>query len=495
MPPPELLNPPAEPAPWNPARLLLMSWHFPPGQGAGALRWQKLAALAAERGWALDVVTAHPDSLTSSDASRLRELPPGTRVFGIHPPARPLRAAAGRGLAVIRRSAWNASPVTPSPVHPFTPSPAHPFTPSPAHPSPPDAGLAWRADLRWSASPRALARAYRAWRAFADEGAWARAAERATRAIIDPAVHRAVVSCGPPHMVHGAAARVARAAGLPLVMDMRDPWSLAPATLRATGSPLWYALAERHERAAVDAAALIVTNTAAAAEALRAAHPRAADRIVAVMNGCDDEPLPARREEGRFVVAYAGSIYIDRDPRALFRAAAAVIRETGIGPERFGMEFIGHAEAFGGTPLRALAEAEGIGGYVAVHPRRPRGEALRMLAGASVLLSLPQGVDLAIPSKLFEYMQFPAWVIAMAVPGSATERLLRGSGADVVAPGDEAALAAALRARLAQWTAGERPRPLNADGRFGRRRQAEVLFGAIEARTGAPGAARRGRAA
>ncbi|HEX6912096.1 MAG TPA: hypothetical protein VF142_16965, partial [Longimicrobium sp.] len=353
----------------------------------------------------------------------------------------------------------------------------------------------WRADLRWSASPRALARAYRAWRAFADEDAWARAAERAARQVVDPAVHRAVVTCGPPHMVHGAGARVARAHGLPLVMDMRDPWSLAPATLRATGSPLWYALAERHERAAVDAAALVVANTAAAAQALRAAHPRAAERVVAVMNGCDDEPLPARREEGRFVVAYAGSIYIDRDPRALFRAAAAVIRETGIGPERFGLEFIGHADAFGGTPLRALAEAEGIGPYVAVHPRRPRGEALQMLAGASVLLSLPQGVDLAIPSKLFEYMQFPAWVLAMADAGSATERLLRGSGADVVAPGDEAALAAALGARLAQWTAGERPSPLNADGRFGRRRQAQSLFDAIEARTGAPGAPRQGRAA
>ncbi|HYR07203.1 MAG TPA: hypothetical protein VEQ60_05530 [Longimicrobium sp.] len=492
MPPPELLNPPAQPVAWNPARLLLMSWHFPPGQGAGALRWQKLAALAAERGWALDVVTAHPDTLPSADADRLRELPPGTRVFGVRAPARPLRDAAGRirrALTVLRRSAANASasPVTPSPFHPFTPSPPHPF--------PPDAGLAWRADLRWSASPRALARALRAWRAFADEDGWARAAQRAAGEVVDPALHRAVVTCGPPHMVHGAGARVARSIGVPLVMDMRDPWSLAPATLRATGSPLWYALAERYERAAVRAAALVVANTAAAAEALRAAHPRAAERIVAVMNGCDDEPLPARREEGRFVVAYAGSIYIDRDPRALFRAAAAVVRETGIGPERFGMEFVGHAEAFGGTPLRALAEAEGIGGYVSVHPRRPRAEALRMLAGASVLLSLPQGVDLAIPSKLFEYMQFPAWVLAMAAPGSATERLLRGTDADVVAPGDEAALARALRARLAQWTAGERPRPLNADGRFSRRRQADALFREIEARTGAPGAPRQGRAA
>lgn len=480
MHPPELLTP-REAAPPHRARLLLISWHFPPGQGAGALRWQKLAVHAARRGWALDVITAHPSSLAASDPSRLLELPPGTRVWGVPAPRRPWREAGDRmraALAARRRSgagegrAW-----------------------APAAPRDPVAEVAWRAELRWSPSPASLARACRAWRSFADEDRWARAAERAARTLLRPAVHRAVVTCGPPHMVHRAGARLARAAQLPLVMDMRDPWSLAPATLRETGSPLWYALAERHEGAAVDAAALVVANTAAAAEALRGAYPRAAERIVAVMNGCDDDPLPPRREDGRFVVAYGGSIYIDRDPRALFRAAARVIRETGVGPERFGLEFVGHVEAFGGAPLRALAEAEGIGAYVAVHPRRPRAEALRMLAGASVLLSLPQGVELAIPSKLFEYMQFPAWVLAVAAPGGATERLLRGTGADVVAPADEEGLARAIATRLAQWSAGERPRPLNADGRFSRRRQAEILFDALEACTGAPGALSRGRAA
>lgn len=485
MAPPELLTPPRAAVPAAP-RLLLISWHFPPGQGAGALRWQKLAVHAAERGWGLDVVTAHPDCLASADTSRLRELPPGTRVFGVRAPRRPLRDAGDgvrRGAGGLRRAVQGAAPASRSAV---APSPLHPLVPAP------DDGLAWRGDLRWSASPAAIARAIRAWRAFADEEAWARAAGRAAESILHPSLHRAVVTCGPPHMVHPAGARIARNAGLPLVMDMRDPWSLAPATLRATGSPLWYALARRHERAAVDAAALVVANTAAAADALRDAYPHAAERIIAVMNGCDDEPPPPRREDARFVIAYAGSIYIDRDPRALFRAAARVVRETGIGPERFGMEFMGHAESFGGAPLRALARAEGVGACVAVHPRRPRAEALRMLAGASVLLSLPQGVDLAIPSKLFEYMQFPAWVLAMAAPGSATERLLRGTPADVVAPGDEEGLARAIRTRLAQWTAGERPRPINADGRFGRRRQAEILFDAIEARTGA---LRRGRAA
>ena len=61
-------------------RLLLISQHFPPGQAAGALRWQKLAWLAAERGWTLDVITLDPDGLSRRDMPSLENLPPGTRV-------------------------------------------------------------------------------------------------------------------------------------------------------------------------------------------------------------------------------------------------------------------------------------------------------------------------------------------------------------------------------------------------------------------------------
>ena len=477
MPQPVLLNPAHGPHPWRTDRLLLLSAHFPPGQAAGALRWQKLAAHAAARGWGLDVVTLHPDSIPAPDPARLDELPPGTRVYGVRAPRRG-RGALARLAAAVRR---------PSP-------PAAQSSSDARSPAAPDAELAWRDGLRWSLHPRDVLRGVRAWRAFAEEDRWARAAGRAAENVLDPAVHRAVVTCGPPHMVHAAGRRLARGSGVPLVLDFRDPWSLAPATARATGSPLWYLLAERHERAAVDAAALVVMNTAAAAGAMRRAHPAAADRTVAVMNGCDDEPLPPRREEGRFVVAYAGSVYIDRDPRPLFRAAARVVRETGAAPDRFRLVFVGHAGTFGGAPLEALAAAEGIGGHVDVLPRRPRAEALALLAGASVLLSLPQGVDLAIPSKVFEYARFSAWLLALAAPSSATAALLRGTAADVVAPDDEEGIARVLRARWAQWAAGERPRPVN-DGRFDRRRQADVLFGEIERRTGTSPAGRRGRAA
>ena len=52
-------------------RLLLITYSFPPDQAIGALRWQKLAGFAAERGWGLDVVALDPAQLTSTDETRL----------------------------------------------------------------------------------------------------------------------------------------------------------------------------------------------------------------------------------------------------------------------------------------------------------------------------------------------------------------------------------------------------------------------------------------
>ncbi len=342
----------------------------------------------------------------------------------------------------------------------------------------------YREALRWGIGPGALLKTWRAWRSFARDRAWADAAAAAAMRVAEAGTHAAVVSCGPPHMAHLAARDVAGRLGVPFVMDLRDPWALAPAVEASLASPLWYRLAERCEAAAVDAAALVVANTPALRDALRTAHPAAAVRVIAILNGCDEEPVPPPVRDGVFRVTYAGNLYIDRDPRPFFRAAARVAREAGAGPERFAIELVGHVDAFGGRSVRDLAEREGLLEHLIVLPRVPRGEALRILARASVLLSLPQDVDLAIPSKLFEYMQFPAWVLALAREGSATELLLRGSGADVVDPGDEDGIAAALRDRFRRWASGEIAAPLNADGRFGRRRQARMLLDALDQVTG-----------
>lgn len=461
-------------------RLILISHHFPPGQSVGALRWQMLARYAAERGWGLDVVTLDPASHREGvDLSRLDELPPGVRVYTV-----PLVRSRVEGIVngtwrQVRRLRDVASRGSRRRRQPSAAAPADeaPRSTAPAYMS--------RGELMGKRfEPRDLLRTYFAWVEVDLTRRWAHAAADLASRIARRGVHRAVVTSGPPHMTHEAGRLVSTRTGLAFVMDLRDPWSLSERLPEFVASRYWYRTAARYERRALRRASLVVSNTEAAARALRARHPDVAERIVTVMNGCDEEPMPHRSMDGGqpFVIAYAGTIYLDRDPRLLFRAAARVVRDLALTPADLQFRFMGHNE---GYDVVAVAREEGLGdGFVLQLEPRPRRDALRFLADAALLVSLPQDSEMAIPAKVFDYAQFDAWVLALVERESATGVLLDGSGADVVAPKDVDAMETVLRTHLAQYRRGERPRALNAEGRFSRRTQADVLLNALDRITG-----------
>ena len=118
--------------------------------------------------------------------------------------------------------------------------------------------------------------------------------------------------------------------------------------------------------------------------------------------------------------------------------------------------------------------------YVHLRPAGTRREALQFLSQAQLLVVLPQDSDLAVPAKIFDYMRCDAWVLALARRDSAVELLLRGSRADVLAPGDDPGIARLLADRVTQFRRGDRPVRLSEDPRFSRRAMADRLFGAIE---------------
>ncbi len=449
-------------------RLLLLSYHFPPGQATGALRWQKLSRYAAERGWGLDVITLDPSELTAADSGRLAELPRGIRLFGVRQSV--------LGVERLERLAWLAY----RRIRPGTEQPAPSSTePRDFRPIPESRR---REEIRWTPrNARDIMRAYHAWLDYARHGRWARDAARLALRIARAESPLAIISCGPPHMAHDAGRQASQALGLPHIMDLRDPWSLVERLPESIASPVWCHLARHYERRAIARSALIVTNTEPLHHAMRTAYPNGAARVVTVMNGYDDEPIPDPVPSSRFLLAYAGAIYLDRDPRTLFRAAARLIREQALGTADFGIELMGQVHSFDGIPLESVIAEEGLVGFVRLHPPAPRRAAMEFLARATMLVSLPQDSELAIPSKVFDYMRFNAWLLALAEPGSATELLLRRTSADVVSATDLEGIASVLWQRYRQHREGRRaPRIADEHPEYSRRVLAGQLFDALE---------------
>jgi hypothetical protein len=229
-------------------------------------------------------------------------------------------------------------------------------------------------------------------------------------------------------------------------------------------------------------------NTEPARRAMVSRYPAQSDRIAVVSNGFDDdEVMPVPESERRFLIAFAGSVYLDRSPKRLFEAAGQVVRELGLSPADFGIELMGHhVTGDEGRPIRAMAERAGIEGFVRLHPPGTRRQAAKFMARANMLVNLPQDSHLAIPSKIFEYMRYDAWLLALAERDSATELLLRETAADVVSPEDIEGLTQVLRGRYADHLAGRRPEPIARETRFSRSAQAELFFDALEQITGEP---------
>lgn len=444
-------------------RMLLVFFDFAPSAEVGALRWLSMTRFGAERGWCFDVVTMSPEYMGTLDESRLTHLPPGVRLFGFN--ARP--PAWYRGLIALWRGARSVTGGR-----------------QVNHSGP---GMVGHLDaINLDNSLATVDNASRWRRSFRSRVHFALADVFAARAVeMGVALARAcrydlVLSSGPPHAAHDAARVIASQTSLPFVMDMRDPWSDASAMPEEMNSPTWERLAREHEDRCVAAASRVVVTSKAHASLQEAKYPALRGRVLTVMNGADREPFPASDPGNRFVVAFAGMIYLGRNPRSLFRAAARVARETGARPEEFGVEFLGD-ESCDGVPLTTIAAEEGLGPYFRSFPFRPRIEAMSFLSRASVLVSLPLRTVMTLPAKLFEYIRFNAWLLVLAEPGSATAELLADTTADVAAPDDVDRMARALRERFEDFRQGVRPVSINRDGRFDRATQAAHLYDGLDA--------------
>jgi hypothetical protein len=262
-------------------------------------------------------------------------------------------------------------------------------------------------------------------------------------------------------------------------MDTRDPWRFIERIPEAIASPVWLGVSRFFEERCVREAALVITNTEPAAELLRRTYPGAGP-FLAVRNGSDRVRAVSGTREGPFTIVFAGSIYLDRDPRPLFEAASRLVRERELTPEDFRIVLVGNVAEYEGRPVRNLAETAGVAEYVELRAAVPRDELVGILEEASLLVSLPQDSDLAIPSKIYEYAEYPAWLLAISKPDSATGRLLSDTEADLVVPHSAEAIYEALAARYQEYEAGRRPRPLAVDPRFQRSTQAAILLHALE---------------
>lgn len=299
----------------------------------------------------------------------------------------------------------------------------------------------------------------------------------------------AIWSTYPIATAHLIGAALHRRSGLPWVADFRDPM----AQNGYPADPLTRQQFVDIERHAVMHAACSTFTTPGAAHMYQRRYPDAADRIVVLENGYDEEtfaaaaaanPAPAPLNPGALTLLHSGIVYpSERDPTQLFAALAQLAQSGRLAPGQLKLRFRAavHDELLG-----RLAARHGVAGFIETCPPIGYRDALREMLRADALLVMQSaGCNEQIPAKIYEYLRARRPTLCLADPAGDTAAVLRRAGLTSIARLDSANdIARELQRFLASVRAREAELP---DAAFvqqaSRRGRARTLVERLEAST------------
>jgi glycosyltransferase involved in cell wall biosynthesis len=272
-----------------------------------------------------------------------------------------------------------------------------------------------------------------------------------------------VLTTSPPPSLHLLGAAVKRTTGAAWVADLRDPLVSNPHR-RGYESRL-----ARLKETSVGGVARLVASRAnaivaasdAIAEEMRALEPKG--KVVTIANGCDFDDFAGleHHPSDRLRITHTGHFHGKRDPKPFLRALA----ESGL--DDVVVRFAGEFRAAD----REYAEELGLGDRVELLGSVSRRHSLELQRDSDVLLLLipesggrGRGV---LTGKIFEYLAAERPILAAVPPDGAAARLVRDTGAGVVAPSDDVdALREALLELHRRWREGSlEGTPLSAEWR------------------------------
>lgn len=259
----------------------------------------------------------------------------------------------------------------------------------------------------------------------------------------------AVWATGDPWVSLVAGYWISRLSGLPLVSDIRDPWTYGPrARRRGAREARWHRQWER--RVLGRSSAIVYTSPLTTAVMTRRVAPSVARRMTTITNGFADDQVPVRRlvGEDRFLMRFVGTLKGHRSPAILFEGLARACREPDFARDVC-LEFIGLP-----GDVEAEAARHGVQEHVQCRGFVPQEESRQLMRGADVLVLLQtimgEGADV-IGGKAYEYLAARRPILAVVSAEGGDGWLIgRTRSGTVTGLGDPARVAEAM---LGYWRA------------------------------------------
>jgi glycosyltransferase involved in cell wall biosynthesis len=382
-------------------RFLFVTYHFPPSVGGGIPRIVSFTRDLPRYGWVPTVLTSTVHGAAAVDDAALITLPAQVEIVRAYCP---LAKAGTRGHEHVVTGLK---------------------------------GAAHRA-LQYSMKLAMVPYPFAPWMPFAfADGQRALARQR----------HEAIVATyGPPaNLLVGSA--LARASGLPLVLDYRDLWTDLPFAGHAT--PLHAAMLRGLERRIVRGADGVSSVSDGMTAYFRDDLGVPADRAITVHNGFDEHELSRivdtrSADDRRFTLCYSGAVYSAYDVEPLARAIRKLADAGKITPETFRFLTLGNfpRDLIARTGIAHFHERQGFVSRAKMWERFGEVDAFLVIEMGEY------GARMTYPVKIFDYLLTGKPVLGIVTPGGNCARLLAEMGMTELPANHEGAIANSILALL-----------------------------------------------
>jgi glycosyltransferase involved in cell wall biosynthesis len=256
-----------------------------------------------------------------------------------------------------------------------------------------------------------------------------------------------------PHSAQMLGTRLAESTGLPLVLDLRDPWSIEP-YYREARTPEANRKVDELEREFFQRATRIILNTESALEAYRSHYVGIipAERFTVLRSSFEPGlygPAPASPgKDGPFEILYFGHLRPAKNAQLFLSGFRRFIDEEKIGPGDAFLTTLGTRTAEDDLAIVRL----GLDEYTRIRPPVPLVESRALLGQADLLLDLmgPEH-NLQLSGKFFDYLACDRPILSVT-PNEEMGEILTETQA-----GERVALdAAEIAGALGRWYAHKR---------------------------------------
>lgn len=397
------------------AKLLILTYYWPPAGGPGVQRWLKFAKYLPEFGFQPVIITVNPEKATYPlrDESLLAEVGEGFTVYhtDTFEPFGAYKKSTGRKEVPFSGFANESD----------KPGPRQKFA-------------------KFIRGNFFLPDARRGWNKFA----FAKAEE-----LLKSNDFKAVITTGPPHSTHLIGQKLQAKYGLKWLADFRDPWTDIYYYNELYPTVVAKALDKRMEREVLEKANAVATVSADMKRLFVAKSPKISPEKIAILpNGFDETDFEnwSTPKNETFTILYSGTVTHKYRIELLLSAADKMAAEG----NKLRLVFAGKQDEIVQKQLAALKNVEVVlKGYVS------HKEAVQLLQETDALLlaipDLPDNKGI-LTGKLFEYLAAKRPIVCIGPPNGDAAAILCEANAGVTFDyADEAAIDQHLEKLYQNW--------------------------------------------